>query len=215
MKILCYGDSNTWGYNPENGSQFSRPWPAVLKERRVSDEIVSDGLCGRATQDDTGLISESDGGKTFFRKYINADFRSKGLIIMIGSNDLSVIYPNRTPEEISGNIQKWISAFRRKMGGDGVHILVIAPVRLNEHCLTHPMFGELFNRTSLEKSERLTDTLREMSQKENVLFLDANTVACASAIDGLHMEASGHIHLANAIDQILGQSLSPTEKAPG
>ncbi len=204
MKILCYGDSNTWGYNPENGSQFACPWPVILKDLRTSDEILSDGLCGRATQDDTGLISDSDGEKTFFRKYIDADFQAKGLILMIGSNDLSVIYPNRSPEAISANIQRWIGAFRRKMGSAGTDILVVAPVRLNEHCLTHPMFGELFDNTSIEKSKRLANALSEMSHREKVLFLDANTVARASDIDGLHMEALGHIKLANAIDQILG-----------
>jgi hypothetical protein len=33
MKILCYGDSNTWGFSPINGSRFPEDirWPGVLR----------------------------------------------------------------------------------------------------------------------------------------------------------------------------------------
>ncbi len=206
MKFLCFGDSNTWGYNPVDGSRFARPWPAVLQELRGSDEIVADALCGRTTGGGTALISESDGEKTFFRKYIHTDFRSEGLILMLGSNDLSVLFPDRSVTEISGNLRNWIQAFRQKMAGKKTTILVIAPVRLNGHCLTHPMFGEFFDRSSLEKSARLTEALRLMSQKEQVLFLDANTVARASDIDGLHMKAPDHVRVAKAIDRILTEN---------
>ena len=30
MRILCIGDSNTWGYNPENGRRFEKRWTTVL-----------------------------------------------------------------------------------------------------------------------------------------------------------------------------------------
>jgi lysophospholipase L1-like esterase len=34
IKILCYGDSNTWGYNPKDSSRFdeSKRWTGILKK---------------------------------------------------------------------------------------------------------------------------------------------------------------------------------------
>ena len=42
-KILCYGDSNTFGFNPANGSRYSEEqrWSGRLKELLKPDyEII-------------------------------------------------------------------------------------------------------------------------------------------------------------------------------
>ncbi|MFR5209618.1 MAG: hypothetical protein ACLTG2_08865 [Clostridia bacterium] len=31
-KILCFGDSNTWGHNPVDCSQLEKPWTVWLKD---------------------------------------------------------------------------------------------------------------------------------------------------------------------------------------
>ena len=47
MRILCIGDSNTWGYNPVNGRRFEKRWPKILGEMMPDSEIIEEGLCGR------------------------------------------------------------------------------------------------------------------------------------------------------------------------
>src|SRR5258708_9609573 len=50
--ILCFGDSNTWGYNPENGMRFGPEirWPGVLQTGLgTSYTIVEQGLNARTT----------------------------------------------------------------------------------------------------------------------------------------------------------------------
>ena len=34
MKVICFGDSNTYGYDPRGpfGSRYDRPWPDLLAE---------------------------------------------------------------------------------------------------------------------------------------------------------------------------------------
>ena len=36
-KILCYGDSNTFGFNPENGKRFDNltRWSGILKHLKL------------------------------------------------------------------------------------------------------------------------------------------------------------------------------------
>lgn len=47
MRILCIGDSNTWGFNPENRLRHKRRWTKILAELMPEDEIIEEGLCGR------------------------------------------------------------------------------------------------------------------------------------------------------------------------
>ena len=50
--ILCYGDSNTWGYDPVTGERLGREerWPGVLA-RELGDgyAVIEEGLNGRTT----------------------------------------------------------------------------------------------------------------------------------------------------------------------
>jgi len=50
--ILCYGDSNTYGYNPADGSRFDHHtrWPGVLRDRLGAEFwVVEEGCNGRTT----------------------------------------------------------------------------------------------------------------------------------------------------------------------
>ena len=50
--ILCFGDSNTWGYNPSNQQRFGQDvrWTGVLQNKLgVGFRIIEEGLNGRTT----------------------------------------------------------------------------------------------------------------------------------------------------------------------
>jgi lysophospholipase L1-like esterase len=51
-RILCYGDSNTWGYDPATQDRLDRDvrWPGVLRSALGEGyEIIEEGLGGRTT----------------------------------------------------------------------------------------------------------------------------------------------------------------------
>ena len=57
--ILCFGDSNTWGYNPENRQRFGpdERWTGILRNSLGEDyRVIEEGLNGRTT------LWESDRG---------------------------------------------------------------------------------------------------------------------------------------------------------
>ena len=41
--VLCFGDSNTWGYNPKDGSRFpwGVRWTSVLQEQLKDQENMN------------------------------------------------------------------------------------------------------------------------------------------------------------------------------
>ena len=81
MKLWCFGDSNTYGFDPCGffGGRYSAPWPALVEEK-TGVEVINDGKNGRKIP---------EGGQEFlqFRRdeeQYNADM----LIVMLGTNDL-------------------------------------------------------------------------------------------------------------------------------
>jgi lysophospholipase L1-like esterase len=64
--ILCYGDSNTWGYDPATGERHARDerWPGVLR-RELGDGylIIEEGLNGRTTVWDDPIEGYKNGNK--------------------------------------------------------------------------------------------------------------------------------------------------------
>ena len=52
-RVLCYGDSNTWGYDPGTGKRYAPDvrWTGVLANRLGPDyQVLEEGLNGRATR---------------------------------------------------------------------------------------------------------------------------------------------------------------------
>lgn len=50
--ILCFGDSNTWGYNPRTKERYPRNerWTGMLRQELGDGyEIIEEGLNGRIT----------------------------------------------------------------------------------------------------------------------------------------------------------------------
>ncbi|HVO37470.1 MAG TPA: hydrolase, partial [Spirochaetia bacterium] len=51
-EVMCFGDSNTWGYDPATGGRFGRAvrWTGVLQAALGNDYVViEEGLNGRTT----------------------------------------------------------------------------------------------------------------------------------------------------------------------
>ena len=58
-KILCYGDSNIWGYIPATGKRYPANirWTGLLQEKLGNDfEIIEEGLNSRTTDLDERAV---------------------------------------------------------------------------------------------------------------------------------------------------------------
>ena len=103
MTILCYGDSNTFGYDPRGflADRYDTPWPEALGSL-TNREVRNAGSCGRRVP-----IRE-----TAFPK--NAD----RIIVMLGTNDL---LNGDEPPEIARKMESFLSVQDRKK------VILIAP----------------------------------------------------------------------------------------
>lgn len=112
--ILCYGDSNTWGFIPGSLNlatyymeryPHNVRWPGLLQQSLGSDVIVAEaGLCGRTTNIDYQNIPDRNGKKQLMCSlFTHAPIDL--VILMLGTNDLKAEF-NRSADDVAqGNAE--------------------------------------------------------------------------------------------------------------
>lgn len=196
--ILCFGDSNTWGYNPDTKGRFpwGVRWTSRLQDKLNSDEvnIIEQGLCGRTTifEDETrpdrnGVITL----KEIFSKENNID----SVILMLGTNDCKTYYGN-TEREIAKGVEECLDLVLKYVTPE--HVLLVSPIQLGEN-VWKDEFDPEFNKESVLVSKNLKAAYEEVARERNVHFLAASEYAVPSASDQEHLDVNGHMKLANAI----------------
>lgn len=201
-RVLCFGDSNTWGHDPTDCSRLQKRWPVVLKELLETVEVIEDGACGRSTQYDVPDMKDSNGLQVFQEKYLQEKEKPAFdlIILMLGTNDLLSRFAC-SPAQIAASLQRYIQQSRSFWQEDMPEFLLISPVFIRPSVLQHPVFKELYDEKSVENSKKSAAQISRLAKEERVYFLDASQKAAASDIDGIHMEPEGHCLLAEAVCQ--------------
>ena len=88
--VLCFGDSNTWGYIPLKGERLSRAerWPGIMqKSLGESYYVIEEALNGRTTVFDEPF-RDGRNARTTLLSVLESHAPLALLIIMLGTNDL-------------------------------------------------------------------------------------------------------------------------------
>ena len=208
MKIVCYGDSNTWGHNPDGGKRFneSERWPKILQSMLGNEyEVIEEGLCGRTASfiDD---VKPFRYGLGMLDGVMETHMPADLIIIMLGKNDLKTNFaPNGVA--ISNGIKKMIQkikdVYRWSKYTYEPQILIVSPIYLGETIEKVDRSLEQFGKEGLELSKRLAKYYKEVADQFNCMFLDASLYAQASTIDCIHMDSENHKKLAEAIYNVI------------
>lgn len=200
MRILCIGDSNTWGYNPENGWRITNRWTRVLGDLCPEHEIIEEGLNGRTVNSVDPTFPERrvlSNLKVILMTHKPVDM----VILMLGTNEFKKIFP-ATAEYVGEAIEECMEIILDKKMWDKFPVpklLVVSPVTIRRELKVNgDVFGG-FDDKSVDESERLADVLRNICEKYGVDFLDAAEYAEASLIDNIHMDEENHVKLGKAL----------------
>lgn len=197
IKILCYGDSNTYGHLPLDGSRMPEPWPAVLRKLIPGCEIIEEGRCGRTTHLYENEDAPDQDGTYRFKQLIAEGTAADLLIIMLGTNDI-LNGIGLTAEESTESLRGYIHSWRETFGEDK-RILIISPIHVSSAFSEHPYFSTVYPKNSVELSKRFAPLYAKLARDEGVSYLDAAVYAEASDKDGIHMEPEVHEKLAAAV----------------
>lgn len=200
-KILCFGDSNTYGFNPIDGNRYGEDvrWSAILKSRlRGKYRVVEAGSNNR-----TCFIDNSDGAdKTGYKAlpmYLTSDFDI--LILAIGINDVQKFY-TVTNSDIKNGIQNLINI--AKNINQNIKIILFSPSAINE-CILKGYFSFQFNEKSIKQSYEFANIYKKVAEENDCIFLDLDTIVNVSEIDGLHYNPSEHKKIAQEAEKLILQ----------
>ena len=116
MNILCFGDSNTYGYKPDGTGRFDTDtrWTALLQKKLGADHrVIEEGLCGRTTvfQDD---LREGRRGLDLIGVTMEMQNPIDFLILMLGTNDCKSRY-NASAGTIAKGLAQVIQKARKML----------------------------------------------------------------------------------------------------
>ena len=193
-KILCYGDSNTWGCSPRDSSRFDERtrWPMIMGSILGEDyTIIEEGLNGRTVLN-LSPVNPPANGIEGISAILNDCIPVDIVIISLGINDV-FIGENATLAEISRGVEEIINIIRSHHNSGGFKIpgiIVMSPSGFNTE-----IEGIQFFELQVNKLKALPDTYRNLSAQKNCYFFNAADYVTGSSLDGSHLEAESHIIL--------------------
>lgn len=201
--ILCFGDSNTYGYKPDGTGRFDETirWTALLQQKFGEEaKIIEEGLCGRTTvfQDE---FREGRRGVDLIGTIVESHNPVDTLVIMLGTNDCKTRY-GASAGIIAKGLQQVIEK-AKKFASRELKILVVSPILLAEGVGEAGFDPEFDSNHSEKVSLKLAEEYKKVAKAGGYLFLNAAEYATPSKTDREHLDEVGHANLAEAIYQAL------------
>lgn len=202
-RIMCFGDSNTWGANPSDGTRYPDDvrWTGVLqRELGEGYTVIEEGYNGRVSVFDDVLEGRL-GGIKYFAPCCDSQSPLDLIIIMLGTNDLKARF-GVSPRTIAFGFNRYKDALAiTPMDGHKPQVLLTAPILIDPAYKNHPLFYDMFGEDATEKSMQLAEAYKEVADANGWEFFNAAEYGKASCVDGVHMEPAYHEKLGKAFAQ--------------
>ena len=169
MKVICYGDSNTYGYDPRSylGGRYHHPWPELLAEK-TGWQVINWGENGR----------EIPKAPVFFPEATDL------LIILLGTNDLLQFW---TPEAASEKMERFLAELTLEKD----KILLLAPPPM--------AYGEwVQDRELIDDAVSLGNHYEALAARLRIRFARTDC-GRTLAHDGVHLTEEGHRAFAESL----------------
>ncbi len=206
ITVLCYGDSNTFGYVPETGMRY----PKDVRYPGKLGQLLGDGFCvieegcnGRTTIHDDPVDGWKN-GLDYLRPCLNSHKPVDIVILMLGSNDLKSAF-HLTAKEIADGaavLVDVVRTFTEEKQGFIPKIILVSPPEIGEGIRYSPFYGA-FSEDAVGESKKFPEFYKAVADKYGCIFLDAAKYIYPSETDSLHLTPKGHEVLAEKLCEII------------
>ncbi len=211
--IVCFGDSLTWGYDPDKRVRFAEDsrWPQVMqKELGDGYAVIEEGQNGRTIATDDPAEGEKNG-----LKYIGPCMESHTpfdlLIIMLGCNDCKRKFAYSSMD-IAGEMQimlEKVQSYNRFRCRDSFNVLLVSPPTVSE-AIRDSWLGDSFGyENAVKVSKELAEWYKTLAEMYNCDYLDAAQYVKVSDTDGVHLDTENQRKLGKVIAERI---IIPTSK---
>ena len=215
-QILCFGDSNTWGYDGESRKRlpWGKRWTSLLQEKFDSEKpsaftkkvvtarIIEEGLCGRTTIFEDPL-REGRRGTALLPTLLETHEGIDAVILMLGTNDCKTVF-GASAEVIGMGITRLLDQIQRY--APKAKVLLISPIYLGEK-VWQEGFDQEFSPDSVKVSKELEKVYQRIAKEKQVEFLPAAAYVSCCTADQEHMNAQGHQIFASVVYEKLSKML--------
>jgi len=195
--ILCYGDSNTWGYVPTENRRYEpeNRWTGAMAEALGAGyHIIEEGLPGRTTVHSDPIEGAHKNGLLVLPAILESHAPLDMVILMLGTNDLKKRF-SLSPFDIAEGAGTLVHMIKQGTWGIVPKVLLVCP----------PPVGKLTGGTAQmaegagEKSRNLPEQFARVARELDVPWFNAGEVIVPSDRDGIHFEADMQRKLGRAI----------------
>ena len=200
--ILCYGDSNTYGYVPGKGGRFPKDvrWTGILQKMLGEEyDVIEEGCNSRTTV----YVDPKEPwlcGETYLRPCLKSHKPLDTVIIMLGSNDLKhYFYTN--PRNIADGAGRLVDITKEYLATQQDYlpqIILVAPPHILPGIESAFDDDEHHAEAAPASHEFAAEYLR-VAKEKGCEYLDAAAVCSISPLDCIHMTAEDHDALAKAL----------------
>lgn len=204
--ILCYGDSNTYGYNPTTGLRYPSNirWTGRLAQL-LGDEyvVIEEGCNGRTTVYDDPLEGWKN-GLDYLRPCLNSHKPVDIVIMMLGSNDLKDVFHASAQEIAAGaeTLVRVIQEFTLEKQGYTAEVILVSPPEIGANIHRSP-FNTSFKADAIFRSKEFSKYYKEVAVRCGCTFFDAAEWIQSSDEDSLHLTPGAHSMLAGKLRDVV------------
>ena len=218
MRILIYGDSNSWGFLDDGqGLRYENRWPQITQKRLSAllgtpIEIIEECLPGRTTAYPDPQEGPEYNGLPYLKPALLSHAPLDMVMVMLGTND-GKIRIDASADAISDNLITLAKIIRRTPAGHGKwreasapFALIISPAILGKRAQTKTWtrYEEwLGGYDKLAALPRLLEQKITALNDEGVHFADANVPTTPSEKDPIHWPPHSHHAMGDYIADIL------------
>ena len=182
--VLCYGDSNTYGYDPRSflGDRYAKDirWTGILDG--TSDWSVT--CCGQNGREIPTQPRQWEEVRELLRQAGPDVFA-----VMLGSNDL-LCRPGFTAEHVAARMEAFLTSLSHPRT-----LLISPPAMVPGSWVTEDRL--------LTESARLAGCYEALAKKLGCAFADAESWGISLTFDGVHFSEEGHRTFARCIAETL------------
>ena len=181
MRVVCIGDSNTYGYEPTSytGSRYGRDvrWTGRLE----AEEVINEGVNGM------GIPRTGEASVRLAKSTQPGD----AIVIMLGTNDL-------LEGADAAEAGRRMDAFVSRLAGmvKDARMILIAPPVMKEGAW-------VAGQKLIHESELLKRAYEQIAAKHGIEFCAADDWNVSLTFDGVHFTAEGHRNFAAGLNRKL------------
>ncbi len=199
--VLCFGDSNTWGYDPETDERFPPDirWPGQLAKALGENwTVIEEGLNGRTTCLDSPLAPGKN-GLSYLIPCLESHAPLDVAIVFLGTNDLANRYAMaaRDIARAAGRLAGVVASSTTGPGKRPTRPILVCPPQLGDIVWGDDWSG------APAKAVSLSQHFQTVAAELGVELVDLSSVVRYSPIDGIHLDAEGHSAVAQEAERTL------------